>query len=259
MRAGIIGRADRLATLLSGVELAAVVHAAASGAAGRAWQRVDDYPGFLEALEHPRVFLLDSEPGAQVDRVIDEAYISMEPGDVVVDLSGSYWGDTLRRYRRMRHRSIYYLDAAFLHGDGAAALLVAGDERGVELAAPVLGRLAGDRPLTRAGEAGAAHFALMLHDAWRTALAHAASEVHQALEAYPNGARPELLQAITGGLGASHGPRAAWLLDDAVRLEAATPLLAQAVMLEIATALEELRANPPPVRVGPFVHPDEIL
>ena len=99
----------------------------------------------------------------------------------------------------------------------------------------------------------------MLHDAWRTALAHAASEVHQALEAFPNAASPQLLQALTGGLGVGHGPRAAWLLDDAVRLEASTPLLAQAVMLEIATALEELRANPPPPRVGPFVHPDDIL
>ena len=30
-------------------------------------------------------------------------------------------------------------------------------------------------------------------------------------------------------------------------------------MLEVATALEELRTVPPPPRVGPFVHPDEIL
>ena len=30
-------------------------------------------------------------------------------------------------------------------------------------------------------------------------------------------------------------------------------------MLELATALEELRPSPPPPRVGPFVHPDEIL
>ncbi len=258
MRAGVIGRVGRLAPWLAESDLAVVVHASAATAALLPEMRVDGYEGFLDALDHPRVLLLDCEPGAGVDEVIDEAYTSMEPGDVVVDLSGSYWGDTLRRYRRMRHRSLFYLDAAFVAGDGASALLVAGDARGIELASPVLAVLAGKVPLVHAGEAGAAHFALMLHDAWRTALAHAASEVHQALEAYPNAARPELLQALTGGLGASHGPRAAWLLDDAVRLEAATPLLAQAVMLEIATALEELRTNPPPPR-GPFVHPDDIL
>jgi hypothetical protein len=38
-----------------------------------------------------------------------------------------------------------------------------------------------------------------------------------------------------------------------------TPLLAQAAMLELATALEELRAVPPPPRVGGFAHPDEVL
>ncbi len=259
MRAGIIGRADRLAVGLAGSGLEAVVHAAAVGAANLSLPVVDDYAGFAAALEHPRIILLDAEPGPEIDRLIDEAYTSLEPGDVVADFSGSYWGDTLRRYRRMRHRSIYYLDAAFVRGDGASALLVAGDARAVDLAMPVLKQLAQAMPLVVAGEAGAAHFGLMLHDAWRTALAHAASEVHQALEAYPNAARPELLEALTGGFGASHGPRASWLLDDAVRLEAATPLLAQAVMLEIATALEELRTNPPPPRVGPFVHPDDIL
>jgi hypothetical protein len=55
------------------------------------------------------------------------------------------------------------------------------------------------------------------------------------------------------------GARAAWLLDDAVRLEAAVPLLAQAIMLGQAAALEEARSSPPPPRIGPFVHPDDIL
>jgi 3-hydroxyisobutyrate dehydrogenase-like beta-hydroxyacid dehydrogenase len=253
VRAGIIGRADRLAPRLTAAGLEPAV----------ARPGTSSYQELADLLDHPRLFLLDLDPGAEVDRLVDEAYTAMEPGDVVVDLTGSYWGDTLRRYRRMRHRSLFYLDAASIDGPGSEpVLLVAGDARGVDLARPLLERLAegtGAR-LLHAGEAGAAHYALMVHDAWRTALTHAASEVHQALEAFPNGtASPELPGALTGGLGDGHGPRAAWLLDDAVRLEAATPLLAQAVMLEVATALDEFRACPPPARVGPFVHPDEIL
>jgi hypothetical protein len=253
VRAGIIGRADRLAPRLAAAGLELVT----AGAGTSPYQAVAD------RLDHPRLFLLDLEPGPEVDRLVDEAYTAMEPGDLVVDLTGSYWGDTLRRYRRMRHRSLFYLDAAAIDGPGTGpVLLVAGDARGVDLARPFLERLAAGAAarLLHAGEAGAAHYALMVHDAWRTALAHAASEVHQALEAFPNGtASPELPGALTGALGDGHGPRAAWLLDDAVRLEAATPLLAQAVMLEVATALDEFRASPPPARVGPFVHPDEIL
>jgi hypothetical protein len=114
---------------------------------------VGNYQAFFEALEHPRVFLLDLEPGPDVDAVIDEAYASMEPGDVVVDLTGSYWCDTLRRYRRMRHRSLYYVDAALIEGTGPSVVLAAGDVRGVEIAAGPLGRLAAPGTLVRAGGA----------------------------------------------------------------------------------------------------------
>ena len=262
MRVGVIGRADRLIPRLKAAGIEAVAHAAAttvSNAAAGSIETVADYRAFFDALDHPRVFLLDLEPGPGVDAVIDEAYAFMEPGDVVVDLTGSYWCDTLRRYRRMRHRSLYHVDAAFIEGNGPSSLLAAGDPRGVEIAAGPLALLAAPGTLVRAGGAGAAHYALMLHDAFSIALLQAASEVRQAVEAFPNEASPELHEALTGRAADGYGPRAPWLLDDAVRLECATPLLAQAVMLELATALEELRAVPPPPRVGPFAHPDEVL
>ena len=60
--------------------------------------RVERYDAFFGLLEHPRLFLLDLPLGRAIDRAIDAAYVFMEPGDVVLDPSGSYWGDTLRRY-----------------------------------------------------------------------------------------------------------------------------------------------------------------
>ena len=45
-------------------------------------------------------------------------------------------------------------------------------------------------------------------------------------------------------------PDAAWLLDDAIRLHAVIPLLAQGVMLEMGAALEMQRALEVPPRVG---------
>ena len=67
--------------------------------------------------------MLDLPPGGAIDRVIDAAYVVMEPGDVVVDTSASYWGDTLRRYRRMRHRSCIYVDVALIDDSRRALLL----------------------------------------------------------------------------------------------------------------------------------------
>ena len=136
MRAGVIGRADRLVPRMLAAGLEPVVHAGAQGAPAGAATTVAEYAGFFDALEHQRLFLLDLDPGPDVDRLVDEFYVVMEPGDVVLDLTGSYWGDTLRRYRRMRHRSLFYVDAAFVEGAGASALLASGDARGVELARP---------------------------------------------------------------------------------------------------------------------------
>jgi 6-phosphogluconate dehydrogenase len=221
------------------------------GAAGV--ELVDSYAAFFDGLEFPRLHILDLPPGPSVDEVIDAAYVTMEPGDLVVDATGSYWGDTLRRWRRMRHRSIFYLDLARIDD----ALLVAGDARGVELARPRLERLAGPGPLLMAGEAGAAHFAAMVRDGVGTALAQLHGEAQQLLEAYPGvldakAVLPRLVPALTGG------GRAGWLLDDALQLQAAIPALAQAVMLQLAEELDAQELPAPPPRLGPFVRPDDL-
>lgn len=265
MRVGLIGNQHGLARHLADAGLDVVVHPA--GAPGRAGldhprvREIGDRPAFVALLEHPRLFLLDLPIGAAIDRAVDAAYVDMEPGDVVLDPSGSYWGDTLRRYRRMRHRSLYYVDLALLGAPLGGAVLAGGDPRGVELAWPLLERLAApDGGVARAGGAGAAHHALMVRDAVATSLAHALSEARQLLEVYPNApAAPGVVLGRLWPAAPEPGPRAGWLLDDAVRLQAAVPHLAQGVMLEIGRALDEQRPTEPASRVGGFVGPEEIV
>lgn len=214
---------------------------------------VGDFPEFFERLEFPRIHLLDLPAGPIVDQVIDTAYVTMEPGDVVIDATPSYWADTLRRWRRMRHRSIFYLDLAETD-DG---LLVAGDGRGVALARPVLERLAGSGRLIAAGEAGAAHYAAMVRDGIAAALDHARGEAQQLLEAYPGSLdSAAVLPHLASPLAA--GQRAGWILDDALQLQASVPAMAQAVMLRLAEDLEAQELSAPPQRLGPFVRPDDL-
>lgn len=220
--------------------------------------RVEDGTGFLEALEHPRRYLL-AAPSEALDAVIDEASRTMEPGDVVIDLSASWWCDTLRRFRRMRHRSLFYVDAAELDGPAGRVLLAAGDRRGVELALPVLEALARPGRALACGEAGAAHWAGEVAAGLAAARAQAASEARQLLEAFPSALDVTALDAALGLGGDRSDPRASWLPDDSLRLQAATPLLAQAAMLDLAEALEDGRAPAPPPRLGPFALPEEIL
>lgn len=263
MRIGLIGNQTGSARQLVESGFEPIFHAAGTvnsdGLEHPALHEVERFAEFFEALDHPRHFLLDLPLGQSIDRIIDEAYVVMEPGDVVLDPTGSYWGDTLRRYRRMRHRSLYYVDLAFIGDMPGGIVLAAGDKRGVALASPVLQRLAATGTVIQAGGSGAAHFALTVRAGVANAVTHALSEARQLLEAYPN--EPEA-DAVVTGLWPPSPPATdcgAWLLDDAVRLHAAIPLLAQGIMLEMAAALEERRSFDVAPRVGGFVHPEEIL
>ena len=216
-------------------------------------ETVPDYPDFFERLEFPRLYILDLPCGAGIDEVIDTAYVTMEPGDLVVDLSPSYWGDTLRRWRRMRHRSIFYVDASRLGDD----LLISGDARGLDLARPRLQRVIGDNAVVDVGEAGAAHYAAMVQDSLLVACTQAQSEAHQLLEAFPGGIDPRPVRTRLRRDGPDGG-RGEWAAEDALRLQAVIPLLAQAAMQEMADALDAQQLYPSPPRLGPFVRPEDL-
>ncbi len=258
LKVGVLGGATGAAELLRDVGLEPVAFAtdeferhdlAAHGVA-----LVDATAEFFEILDHPRIHLLDMRPGPAIDTLIDSAYVTMEPGDVLVDLSGSYWADTARRWRRMRHRAIYYLDVA-LPAHGRPDLLAGGDPRAVQIALPALERLARGGRVLRVGTAGAAHFALQLEEVFGAAVSHARSELQQLGEAWPGEIDPALLLQV---LAPRAGSRAGWVLDDALRMEAAVPLLAQAVMLEQARQLDEHETPELPPRVGGFVRHEDL-
>ncbi|HRY23713.1 MAG TPA: NAD(P)-binding domain-containing protein [Geminicoccaceae bacterium] len=258
MKVGVIGGGGGIAASLQAAGVAVVGCAAGELAPDHGVERVEAYQDFLEALDYPRRYVLDMPPGAAIDAVIDEAYQTMEPGDVVIDATASYWGDTLRRYRRMRHRSLFYQDIARLAGPDGAALVVSGDAKGLKLTADLLeawARPDGYRPVAGAGFA---HYLAMLEAAATAARRQLAGELNQLVEAYPGEVEEAAKAAFCTDLGPLDLGRAGWLLDDAVRLEAAVPLTAQALMLTVGEALEAHRSTPPPPR-GAFVHPDDIL
>jgi 6-phosphogluconate dehydrogenase len=257
----VIGAATGLASMARAAGLAVVARpldaAEAASLAASGVATVAECAELFARLEPPRLHLLDLAPGPAVDAVIDAAYVTMEPGDVVLDASCGYWGDTLRRWRRMRHRALYFLDLAPWPAAAGRTLVVAGDAKGIRLARPALEKLAAGGRVIAAGDAGAAHFAAMVRDAFLTTLAHARSEARQLLEAFPGVAHDAaLLEALAPE--AMPGPRAGWLLDDALRLEAAVPLMAQAVMLEMAESLDEQREPVSLPRLGPFVRAEDL-
>lgn len=258
MRVGVIGGGGGIATSLQQAGIEVLGCAAGGQTPDPGITTVNAYAEYLEALDYPRFYVLDLPTGPGIDPVIDEAYQTMEPGDVVIDPTLSYWGDTLRRYRRMRHRSLFYQDVACIAGPEGASLVVSGDAKGLPLSAEILEAWAAPGKLQSVAGAGFAHYLAVVEAAAKIAQNSIASEVAQLIEAYPG----EVSAAAKAAFCPSHGieavGRAGWLLDDAVRLEAAVPLLAQALMQRLAEALDAHASSPPPPR-GAFVHPDDIL
>ncbi|MCB1884920.1 MAG: hypothetical protein KDG89_13140 [Geminicoccaceae bacterium] len=212
------------------------------------------------ALGPPRVYLMEAPPGPGVDAILEAAYPTMEPGDAVVDLTGSWWCDTLRRCRRMRHRSLWYVDAARLVRGGRPVLVAAGDPGGIGIALPVLAAWAAPGAALHVGGPGLAHFALAVEEAARASIHHAQSEAAQMLQAWPGPADHDRIDALWPlPPPVDAGGRAAWVPEDALRLEASLPHLAQATMLVLAEALDARRPAPVPPKLGPFGLPDEIL
>ncbi len=258
MQVGVIGGGGGLATSLQAAGLEVLGCAAGGAAVDPGVSAVDSYVGFLDALDYPRRYVLDLPAGPGIDAVIDEAYQTMEPGDVIIDPSLSYWGDTLRRYRRMRHRSLFYQDVACLGGPAGPLLVVAGDAKGLALSKDLLEAWARPGRLEAVAGAGFAHFIAMIEVASELAKNVLGSEVAQLVEAYPGEVTAEDKRRFCPPHKVPSISRAGWLLDDAVRLEAAVPLMAQALMQGLAEALEVHASTPPPPR-GAFVHPDDIL
>ncbi len=221
---------------------------ASGGRLAQSWEQA------LAELGGPRVVLCDLPPGERVERALDEGSRRLAPGDVMVDASGSWWCDTLRRWRRLRHRAVYLVDVTeAVPLAGPRRLLLAGEEEGVAAARAALAPLAPQGGLEAAGGPGAAHFLEALADALRTVQELAVDEARQLAEAWPGRLRPGLVEELWPLLaGERAAGREVWLLDDAVRLEAAVPLLGQAVMLKLGERLEAHRSRPPLPRLGPF-------
>ncbi len=207
-----------------------------------------------EAIPPPRALWCGLESDG-LERHLADIARWLEPGDVLLDPSPSWWGDTCRRERRSRHRALHHLDLVELSLDGTPHLLVGGREEAVATARPWLERLAPQGGYLRAGAPGAAHFLAALAEAVRTVTALAHDEAIQLAEAFPAPLDAALLRRLWPEVAPGDG-REGWIADDAVRLEAALPLLVQAVMLRIGERLDEHRSTPPPPRFGPAPEPE---
>jgi 6-phosphogluconate dehydrogenase len=218
-----------------------------------------------EALARPRVTFLYVPAGAAVDALLDELCPVLEPGDVIVDGGNSYWGDSQRRYARVRAHDLHFVDMGTSGGPSGArhgaCFMVGGTADAYALVEPILRDLAVDGAVVHCGAPGAGHFTKLVHNGIEFGMLQAIGEGLELLERSPmklpvqdilrvwtrgSVIRSWLVELLADQYAARGGladvPRFVedtgevnWLVEDAMRLEVPIPVIAQAVMQLIAS------------------------
>lgn len=130
--------------------------------------KVSNLQELAESLPTPRIVFIYIPAGKVVDGIIDELSQHLEEGDIIMESGNSYWGDSIRRAKRMKEKGIYYVDCGTSGGvDGArhgACFMAGGENEAMEHVEPILQDLAVEGGYVHTGPSGTGHFTKLVHN-----------------------------------------------------------------------------------------------
>ena len=149
---------------------------------------IGDLAEFRTQLSPPRAVFLYIPAGPPVDQLLDDLAEHLETGDVLVDGGNSYWGDSIRRHRRLASKGIQLVDVGTSGGvDGArhgACFMAGGASEAIARVEPLLRELAIPDGYVHAGPPGAGHFTKLVHNGSGFGMLQAMGEGIDLLEHY---------------------------------------------------------------------------
>jgi 6-phosphogluconate dehydrogenase len=117
-----------------------------------------------------------------IDRFVELA----EAGDIVVDGANSYFRDSVSRAERVRNSDLRWLDAGVSGGiwgyEVGYCTMIGGDADAFEYVEPAFKTLAPENGYAYLGDAGAGHFAKMVHNGVEYGMMQAYAEGFEILE-----------------------------------------------------------------------------
>jgi 6-phosphogluconate dehydrogenase len=216
-------------------------------------------------LKPPRLVILYIPAGPEVDTMLGMLATALEQGDIIADGGNSYWGDSIRRRRRLARAHLRFADVGTSGGPSGArhgpCFMVGGDDETVALMEPILRPLAIEHGYVHAGPPGAGHFVKLVHNGIEFGMLQAIAEgfdllghyrdrldIAAILECWRHGSviRSWLLDLLTQAYRedpkltkpSSHiedTGEVNWLVSDAISMEVPIPAIATAVMQLIAS------------------------
>jgi 6-phosphogluconate dehydrogenase len=221
---------------------------------------VRSYEDLKAQLTPPRIVFLYIPSGPAVDKILDELAQEFDEGDILVDGGNSYWGDSIRRHRRLKEKGINFVDLGTSGGvEGArhgACFMAGGEQEAIDRVEPILLELATDGGYVRAGPPGAGHFTKLVHNGIEFGMLQAIAEgvdlleryhdrleIAEVLSCWRHGSviRSWLIDLMEEAYRAEGGTEKIpayvedtgevnWLVDDALHMEVPIPVISQAVM-----------------------------
>ena len=223
---------------------------------------------FLKKLSRPRIIFIYIPAGPAVDHLLDDLASKLEAGDILVDGGNSYWGDSIRRHRRLKAKGIHFVDLGTSGGvDGArrgACFMAGGEREAILRIEPILKDLAVPDGYVHAGPPGAGHFTKLVHNGIEFGMLQAIGEgidllehyrdkldVAEVLRSWRHGSviRSWLIDLMEAAYRSEGGlekippyvedtGEVNWLVDDAIHMEVPVPVIAQSVM-QLFTSRDE--------------------
>src|SRR5215211_4271568 len=149
---------------------------------------VRSYEDLKAQLAPPRVVFLYIPSGPAVDKILDDLSEEFDAGDILVDGGNSYWGDSIRRHRRLKESGIEFVDLGTSGGvEGArhgACFMAGGEEEGIGRVEPILLELAIEDGYVHAGPPGAGHYTKLVHNGIEFGMLQAIAEGVDLLQHY---------------------------------------------------------------------------
>lgn len=222
----------------------------------------------------PRKILLYVPAGPVIEEYVEKFTELLDEGDIVMDGGNSYWGDSIRRFHKLKKSGVHFLDVGSSGGiSGAregACFMVGGDNKVFEEVRPLLARMAAADAVSYVGPAGCGHLVKLIHNGIEFGMLQAIGEGMALLEkfkeqlpidmkevfnVYRNGSviRSWLVDLMAQQYEEQAGVKnipafvedtgeVNWLVNDALRLEVPIPVIAQSVM-ELFRSRDESRVD----------------
>lgn len=221
--------------------------------------------GFRKHLDRARAIFIYIPAGSAVDNLIDSLSQELEPGDILIDGGNSYWGDSIRRYKRLKEKGLQFVDLGTSGGvSGArhgACFMAGGEKEAIDRIEPILLSLAVQGGYVHAGPPGAGHFVKLVHNGIEFGMLQAIAEGIDLIKHYQDEiSLPEVLHCWRNGSvirswlielmdeiyrqegGLENIPHYVedtgevnWLVNDALHMEVSVPVIAQSVMQLLAS------------------------